>query len=233
MASTVLTPVDISQVRTTYQYLAVPSVTISQEELSIFHSAHFSNSSVSHFTEHFLGPVDEDFVEDIDDDGLGYYEDGVKRTLTDEQIAIFRHSEIEALLRDRRHAKEAQDILEDEKLSDTDGLIETPPEMPDDKNLEDGELEGDEKIEAATAPPLKNQKKAKKQNENRRARNNKSALQTKPRGFFKQNVKPDLRKRTWDLVDTGLGNLDYDEVESNTVTASSHVTQRRRISYDD
>jgi hypothetical protein len=32
-------------------------------------------------------------------DDLGYYKDGVKRTLTDEQIAMFRHSEIQRLLK--------------------------------------------------------------------------------------------------------------------------------------
>ena len=44
---------------------------------------------------------------------LGYYEDGVKRTLTDAQIAMFRHSEVEALLRAQRHAreKESSDFL--------------------------------------------------------------------------------------------------------------------------
>jgi len=42
-----------------------------------------------------------------EDDGLGYYPDGVKRTLTDEEIAIFRHSEIEAILRERRLRREA------------------------------------------------------------------------------------------------------------------------------
>lgn len=43
------------------------------------------------------------------DDGLGYYPDGVKRTLTDEQIAMFRHSEIQALLRKRRRGRENSD----------------------------------------------------------------------------------------------------------------------------
>ncbi|MCJ1374758.1 hypothetical protein MMC20_005990 [Loxospora ochrophaea] len=47
--------------------------------------------------------------EDVDkDDGLGYYSDGAKRTLTDEQVAIFRHSEIQSLLRE----KELQDNKE-------------------------------------------------------------------------------------------------------------------------
>ena len=47
-----------------------------------------------------------------DDDGLGYYSDGVKRTLTDEQVAMFRHSEIQALLRERRHEKDNRDASE-------------------------------------------------------------------------------------------------------------------------
>lgn len=44
-----------------------------------------------------------------DDDGLGYYADGIKRTLTDEQIAMFRHSEIQSLLRERRLVRERLD----------------------------------------------------------------------------------------------------------------------------
>ena len=39
----------------------------------------------------------ENYGEEEEDD-LGYYPDGVKRTLTDEQIAIFRHSETYTLL---------------------------------------------------------------------------------------------------------------------------------------
>lgn len=44
---------------------------------------------------------------DDGDDGLGYYSDGVKRTLTDDEIAIFRHSEIQRILLERRRRKEA------------------------------------------------------------------------------------------------------------------------------
>lgn len=51
-------------------------------------------------------PAAEPIYDDAHDDGeqedLGYYPDGVKRTLTDEQIRIFRHSEIHALLRERQ-----------------------------------------------------------------------------------------------------------------------------------
>ncbi|KAK3666149.1 hypothetical protein LTR22_002813 [Elasticomyces elasticus] len=43
------------------------------------------------------------------EDDLGHYEDGTKRTLTDEQIAMFRNSEIQKLLRERRLRREESD----------------------------------------------------------------------------------------------------------------------------
>jgi hypothetical protein len=53
--------------------------------------------------------------EDLGDDSLGWYDDGVKRTLTDEQIEMFRHTEIEQLLRQRRReAEEEEEDAEDE-----------------------------------------------------------------------------------------------------------------------
>lgn len=39
---------------------------------------------------------------------MGYYADGVKRTLTDQEIEIFRHSEIQSLLRERRLKEQAR-----------------------------------------------------------------------------------------------------------------------------
>lgn len=49
--------------------------------------------------------------EEEGDDGLGYYPDGVKRTLTDEQIAIFRRTELVQLRRERDAAAEAEEEL--------------------------------------------------------------------------------------------------------------------------
>ena len=72
-------------------------------------------------------------------DDLGYYPDGVKRTLTDEQIAMFRHSEIYSILRERQVLKENRQAdgyeLSDSQLSDgeeeaqisSDKIAETPP----------------------------------------------------------------------------------------------------------
>ncbi|KAL5361716.1 hypothetical protein BJX96DRAFT_176492 [Aspergillus floccosus] len=84
--------------------LQVPPVTL--EDLQAFHAKHFPwaqpASSLAHPNDATL--VDE-YVEG--DDDLGYYPDGVKRTLTDEQIEIFRHSEIHALLREKQLEEEA------------------------------------------------------------------------------------------------------------------------------
>lgn len=46
---------------------------------------------------------------DEEADDLGYYPDGVKRTLTDEQISMFRHSEIYSIRRKRQLQKENRD----------------------------------------------------------------------------------------------------------------------------
>lgn len=58
------------------------------------------------------------------------------------------------------------------------------------------------------------------------------AQSAKEKGFFKQNIKPDLRKRTWDKVDTGMDTLMYDDEGSGSV-APDPASQRRKISYDD
>ncbi|KAL2158475.1 hypothetical protein VTH06DRAFT_4241 [Thermothelomyces fergusii] len=128
---------------------------VSQAEMAAFHDAHFSKFSRDDFEARFLRPVhhqpagtatytwgygdgdgDEYYEEeeqDEDDDGLGYYPDGVKRTLTDEQIAIFRHSELEALRRAREsslstkpnNTKASQDATRD--LSEGEISSATPP----------------------------------------------------------------------------------------------------------
>lgn len=62
-----------------------------------------------------------------DDDGLGWYEDGVKRTLTDSQIEMFRHSEIEALAREKRARRREEEEDEEEGLSHADPQDATAP----------------------------------------------------------------------------------------------------------
>ena len=57
-----------------------------------------------------------------EDDELGYYEDGVKRTLTDEQIEMFRHSEMEQLLRDGLLAQDEYDNREEADISKSNNI---------------------------------------------------------------------------------------------------------------
>lgn len=94
---------------------------------------------------------------------------------------MFRHSELEALRRER-----------DKK----------PPESSGTGNseMESGECVGRESPFASLQeqPPPSTANKKKRKTKNGAGRN-------KP-----YEPKPDLRKRTWDVVDTGLDSLEYD-----------------------
>ncbi|KAH0530573.1 hypothetical protein TsFJ059_005180 [Trichoderma semiorbis] len=63
----------------------------------------------------------EEWEEEEEDDGLGYYEDGVKRTLTDEQIAIFRHSELRELRKQQeKQSQSKSEVPRDASANETD-----------------------------------------------------------------------------------------------------------------
>lgn len=152
-----------------------------QDELFAFHKAHFSQHAVSHFSGCFVNPTSRQYDhEDLEveqwepEDDLGYYDDGVKRTLTDEQIEIFRHSELEAL-------RKAQEKELDRKA----------------RYREDGfDVDMTSIAPQRTPTPQSGAKGSKKKK--------KSAKRQKA------EPKPDLRKRTWDVVEAGLDSLDYD-----------------------
>ncbi|KAI9687249.1 MAG: hypothetical protein M1822_002292 [Bathelium mastoideum] len=87
------------------------------DDLRAFHLSHYgrplpAESLAANPTSYLAESFDDE-----DDDGLGYYPDGVKRTLTDEQIAIFRHTEIQTLLRERRRQR-ASDAANETDSSD-------------------------------------------------------------------------------------------------------------------
>lgn len=72
-----------------------------------FHGSHFPGQPSPPLSHPTLGLSSTDAPHELehnvqDDDLLGYYDDGVKRTLSDEQVAIFRHTEIQELLREKR-----------------------------------------------------------------------------------------------------------------------------------
>lgn len=70
-------------------------------------------------------------LEHLGGDGLGWYEDGVKRTLTDEQIEMFRHTELEELKRLRKLEAEArEDFSEDDEDEEYEPTIPDAPLAP-------------------------------------------------------------------------------------------------------
>lgn len=79
-------------------------------KLNHFHKAHFPKQEpptlrIAHDTSLAV----QSQQEEKNEDSLGYYEDGVKRTLTDDQIAMFRNSEIQRLIGERRRIKEQEE----------------------------------------------------------------------------------------------------------------------------
>lgn len=90
--------------------------------LRTFHAAHFPGQPIPDLATSQDHPAEESELRNIDDlenDDLGYYPDGVKRTLTDEQIKMFRHSEIQRLLSERRAAREKEDDVQKSKTAPT------------------------------------------------------------------------------------------------------------------
>lgn len=159
--------------------------------------------------------------DDEEDDGLGYYSDGVKRTLTDDQIAIFRHSELEKL----RRAKEAEEAKASRKRTAAEALSPAahtvaPASAADTAALaptaEDGEIPDHLSEEGEVEGPAP---KKRKKNRRKKAR-------TRADG-----VVVDLRKRTWDVVETGLESLDYEEEGGGDMPGA--LLKRRKVSYDD
>lgn len=218
-----------------------------QADIASFHQSHFSSDAICDFATHFLGPQygpqshfeeqhdDDEYMDE--DDGLGYYPDGVKRTLTDEQIEIFRHSELESL---RRVQAKAQDKLKTESAALLQAAKQAADssESPDDAQehatrshrvgsedcgSEDGEIESDTPKPVLSAAELKRQK---------RKRDRQNRQKKKERKFIPE-PKEDLRKRTWDKVEAGMDSLDYGDLDDNRSATAGPAAQRRCISYDD
>ncbi|PHH70343.1 hypothetical protein CDD80_6068 [Ophiocordyceps camponoti-rufipedis] len=152
-----------------------------QDDLTDFLQSHFAAEAVFHFGQTFRNPSvftqaqasGCQLGETVEDD-LGYYDDGVKRTLTDEQIDLFRRSELREMLLKQRKA-----VSDRSTKSAAAGAAEEGPDAA-----------------SSSASGVKRKRKKKRKNKNGAP---------KPR----YEPKPDLRKRTWDVVDKGLDSLDY------------------------
>ncbi|KAH8689038.1 hypothetical protein BGW36DRAFT_433801 [Talaromyces proteolyticus] len=111
------------------QDIQIPTVT--PEDLVKFQKDHFPSAHQT-YPHPLVYPDNEEHGDEevYEEDDLGYYEDGVKRTLTDEQIRIFRHSEIHNLLRERERQREETE--EEDRLLKGD---ESSPERDDSQGV--------------------------------------------------------------------------------------------------
>ena len=104
---------------------------IRQDDLLQFHNNHFGKAFVGAST---TTGTDHGYQTDhplqYDENDLGHYSDGCARTLTDEQIEIFRHSEIQRLLLKQRRDAEAAAEADSEQEVDED--VESPAAFVDD-----------------------------------------------------------------------------------------------------
>ncbi|XPS70383.1 hypothetical protein M3J09_002604 [Ascochyta lentis] len=95
----------------------LPTVTV--EDLRDFHAKHFPHAPAPQYVLH---GVESDLAEgycEEEESGLGCYGDNTPRTLTDEQIAMFRHSEIQAIIRRRRQQRENGDGSEEGEVEES------------------------------------------------------------------------------------------------------------------
>lgn len=131
-----------------------------------FHAQNFGSTAAPTQTQ-LKGPsfLDEGVQSSTpEEDDLGYYPDGNKRTLTDDQIAMFRHSEVYSILRERQVRKENQEA-DGEDQSDDLGLkatvsLEAGEEMEDTKGHDNEDRKDSaEKQNDAEVPATKNKRK--------------------------------------------------------------------------
>ncbi|KAI0534567.1 hypothetical protein GGR58DRAFT_50461 [Xylaria digitata] len=226
---------------TSYAPISFQVPEVSQADIESFHATHFSHHAISLFESQFLRPdlahnSDADYgnydEDEEEDDGLGYYSDGVKRTLTDEQIAIFRHSELEALR--RAEAKALKQETTGDITPSTDPTygeaVHTPAENGSslaNSDAMDDAAEGSEDGEIETEKPVLTKAEIRRQKKWRARQRRKESQK------FQPEKKPDLRKRTWDIVEAGMDSLHYDDLEASQDNGSASTTQRKQISYDD
>lgn len=126
---------------------------MTQDDLYAFHARLFGSPAPKQLFCTEQDPYNDACYEDIfevENDDLGYYPDGVKRTLTDDQIAMFRHSEIYSILRERQVRKEN---LEAEGGEGPETMLSQPEEAVEATMFleEEGEVHSEEELKEVLA----------------------------------------------------------------------------------
>ncbi len=177
-----------------------------QEELVAFYESHFSLAATADFQARFTG-LRETAIEAERGDAY-----------SETQDVQYAHDEEPA---NEGLAQEPNLTGDDDPYDPGQSAPAEEGEIADDGA--DAQREGKKGLRHEEEP----QKKRRRKKKNNRSNNmpDGSAGRSEP-------PKPDLRKRTWDVVDTGLGSLDYDGAEQYA-SALPGPPQRRRVQYGD
>lgn len=142
-------------------------------------------------------------LDNVDDDDLGYYQDGVKRTLTDEQIEMFRHTELQQLLRKQQLEAEERALDEDEDDDFYEPTLPGGPAPVRGSPLSDASsLEAELRPQSTTTKPKRSKKSKRRSQKNgsRSARARSWQPPRSPRSRHRESEIPyDQRnKRNWE-----------------------------------
>ncbi|CAK7230542.1 Casein kinase II subunit alpha' [Sporothrix bragantina] len=194
----------------THAGIRVPQIT--SEELFAFHESHFSHFSVADFDATFTGLPEPTSEQNRDVDGV-------------EQEAEISPEDDDAY--DPEAGFDLYDELPDIPVPFDEGELADESDIVEE---EDGsgitiqaKNEGNENNEKGAQDKQEQPRKKRRRKKNNTGNSNARRLGEK---------KPDLRKRTWDVVESGLGSLDYDGAETSAGSMQSAPT-RRRVQYGD
>ncbi|OLL27109.1 hypothetical protein NEOLI_003094 [Neolecta irregularis DAH-3] len=113
---------------------------ISNKDLLGFHQSHFGQAAQTVFADYLAGQqldplMDDTEFLDAEVDAV-YYPDGVRRTLTDEQIEMFRWSEEQAIIRRNIKEAEAKANNDNNTIKTMASSIEKSPSIPGTRSQE-------------------------------------------------------------------------------------------------
>lgn len=186
-------------------------------------------------------PVPETSAQDLEDedDDLGYYPDGVKRTLTDDQVAMFRHSEVYSLLRERQREKEKADAEPGAEAKEDQSnkhltSIAGDSEIP--RSLEDT-IGGDSDDEEEYARFLESEQRELRAQAAKKSKRKRYTAE----GVDERGRPPTARRIAREMDEVTMDNtvLDYGEEESPSGGNDLHQVDadgangRTRVSYED
>ena len=151
----------------------------------------------------------EDYDENYEDEdgSLGYYSDGNKRTLTDEQIAMFRHSEIYSIIRKRQVRQENEETKDDQlvQMREEDGTASPGTETPAASHVATGDAFDEPKTD--------------------RGRTSSSAHKRRKMDRYHYEDQSRRSVRDLDAVVAKPGELDYGEEDQGTSNDSALIPE--------